>query len=116
MKQPSKTGSQSERRAFGRRNAFKPAYIRWNETETLDCIVTNESESGALLAFRDIPNTPDHFDLIINEDDKLIACRIAFQSDTNMGIEFVSLPRRASRPNRHSDHRSEAVSVIARNY
>lgn len=116
MKQPPKTGSQSERRGFGRRKTFKPAFIQWNETEILDCIVTNESESGALLAFRDIPNTPDQFDLIINEEDKLVACRIAFQSANSLGVEFVSLPRRASRPNRHSDDRSEAVSVIARNY
>ena len=116
MKQPSKTGSQSERRAFGRRNTFKPGFIRWNETETLECIVTNESESGALLAFRDSPNTPEQFDLIINEEDKLVACRVAYQSANNLGVRFLSLPRRASRPNRHSDDRSEAVSVIMRNY
>ena len=116
MKQPSKTGSHAERRAFGRRKTFKPAFIRWNETETLECIVTNQSESGALLAFRDDPNAPEQFDLIINEEDKLVACRVAYQSTNNLGVQFLSLPRRASRPNRQSDHLSEAVSVIARNY
>ena len=116
MKQPSKFDPKNERRAFGRRNTFKQAVIQWSDMQPLECIVTNESEIGALLTFRETPTVPDRFDLILVDEDKLFASRVVYQTDNKVGVEFVSLPRRASRPNRHSDHRSEAMNAIARNY
>ncbi len=116
MKQPSKSDPKTERRAFGRRNTFKQAVIQWQDAEPLDCIVTNESEIGALLTFRETPVVPDQFDLVIVDEDKLFASRVVYQTEHKVGVEFISLPRRASRPKRRSDHHSEAANAIARNY
>lgn len=116
MKQPTKFDRKTERRAFGRRNTFKQAIVQWPDSTPLECIVTNESEIGALLTFRETPVVPDQFDLIIVEEDKLFASRRIYQTDEKIGVEFVSLPRRASRPRRHSELRSDAVNAIARDY
>ena len=116
MKQPSKSDPKTERRAFGRRNTFKQAVIQWQDAEPLDCIVTNESEIGALLTFRETPVVPDQFDLVIVDEDKLFASRVIYQTEHKIGVEFVSLPRRASRPRRQSGLRSDAVNAIARDY
>lgn len=128
MKQQSKTGPRGERRGFGRRETFKPAFVRWHEGEAFfetraeadaaaqvrECIITNESKSGVLLSFRDCPDVPDQFDLVIPDEDKLVACRVAYRTGNKLGAQFISLPRRASLGDRRSH--SEAASIIARNF
>ena len=50
------------------------------------------------------------------DEDKLFASRVIYQTEHKVGVEFVSLPRRASRPKRNSGVHSDAVNAIARNY
>lgn len=130
MKQQLNNGPRGERRGFGRRETFKPASVRWYEGEAFfetqaeadaaanvrECIITNESKSGVLLSFRDCPDVPDQFDLVIQEEDKLISCRVAYRTGNKLGVQFISLPRRASRGDRQSSSHSEAASIIARNF
>ena len=130
MKQQSNTGPRGERRGFGRRETFKPAFVRSNEdgamfetqaeadaaAEVRECIITNESKSGVLLSFRDSPDVPDQFDLVLQEEDKLIACRVAYRAGNKLGVQFISLPRRASLGDRQLRNHSEAVSIIARDF
>ena len=116
MKEPFDPIAFANRRAFGRRDTFKPCVIQWQDHETIECNMTNQSENGALLSFRVAPTTPENFNLIIREEDLLMTCRVAFRSDNTIGVEFVSLPRRASRTMRRSNQHRDALRALARNY
>ena len=115
MKEPFDPIAFAERRSFGRRNTFKHCVIRWPDQDGIECNMTNQSDNGALLEFRAVPSTPDSFDLIFPEEDRLIACRVAFRSENTIGVEYLSLPRRASRPKRQSTTRRQALRALARN-
>lgn len=115
MNEPFDPAAFAERRAFGRRNTFRPCIIRWPDQDGIECNMTNQSDNGALLEFRVAINTPDTFDLIFREEDRLIACRVAFRSENTIGVEYLSLPRRASRPLRHANTRRQALRALVRN-
>jgi hypothetical protein len=105
------SGAQIERRRFGRRDVCKCAEILLPDGERIRCIVVNISEGGALLNRLDDRNLPDFFELVIPTDDVVTSCRVAHRTNGKIGVEYVSLPRRASRvltdPNR--DERMAAL-------
>ncbi len=62
------------------------------------------SDGGALLDHFDAIDVPDLFELVIPADDVVMACRVAHRTGGKIGVQYISLPRRASRvlldPNR----------------
>ena len=84
--------------------------------ERRNCLIVNISEGGALLSSSNLAEEeiPDRFDLIIPADDAFVACRVAHMAAGRIGVEYVSLSRRASRilvePNRN-----ERISAIKAN-
>lgn len=85
-----------DRRRFGRRNTFKVATMQ-TATGKAQCVVVNLSTGGALLQLRSECAPLETFELHIEEDDILVMCRVVHCTDSNVGVEFIRSPRRASR-------------------
>lgn len=105
--------AQIERRRFGRRDVCKSAVILPPGGKSVPCVVVNMSDGGALLNRLDDVDVPDIFELVIPTDDVVTACRVAHRTGGKIGVEYISLPRRASRvlldPNR--DGRTAALKA-----
>ena len=103
----------TERRRFGRRDTFKPAAIVVDGGATLACIVVNISQGGALLQTDGSDCAAERFDLLIEADDMIVACRVAHRTSGKIGVEFVASPRRASRQGTESSRRARiAVAAV----
>lgn len=107
------TDNSIERRRFGRRDVCKPAVILLADGERHRCMIANISEGGALLNPLEVRDFPDRFELVIPSDDVVVSCRVAHRTAGKIGVEYISLPRRASRvladPNR--DERIAALKA-----
>jgi hypothetical protein len=90
-------GRPAERRKFGRRDTFKPAMIVLKSGESLPCVVVNESVEGAALKIDALVCPDEQFDLVIPDDDIRVACRVANRTSDRIGVQYISLPCRASR-------------------
>jgi hypothetical protein len=55
-----------------------------------DCVVRDLSSLGARLAFVSTAYLPDHFELTFDSAHTLRPCRVAWRSDTQIGVEFQS--------------------------
>ena len=88
----------AEHRAYPRRRTLKAGKIVFNHHfSVVDCTVRNLSARGARL---DVPSTfgiPDDFDLLVEPDKALRACRVAWKERTPPG-RHVPMSRR--RPDR----------------
>jgi hypothetical protein len=79
-----------ERRRFGRRTVFKPAWLSNDLFVRLHGIVVDISEGGARLRI-DTPENVDGQYLAIPEDNALYQCRIVHRQKDSLGLEFTSL-------------------------
>ena len=71
-----------------RRRTLKGAQIVFNGGHsTVDCVVRNVSDTGALVRVEGAPNMPDEFDLVI--DDQRRPCRVAWRKLTELGVAFM---------------------------
>lgn len=98
------------RRRFGRRVTFKPAKIVLASGQSISCAVINVSEGGALIQLRGAECNEMEFQLLIMEDDMLVACRVAHRADGNIGVCYTRLPRRASRVGTSQSERARALA------
>lgn len=87
----------TDSRQFGRRTVYKPAVILDRAGGRLACIVVDLSEGGAALRLCETARPPAVFALLIEADDVIVACEIAHQTGSTMGVRFIRSPRRASR-------------------
>ncbi len=76
-----------ERRRVRRTQVFKSAKITLHGTYR-DCIVRDISSLGARLAFVSTAYIPDQFSLTFDAARTLRACRVAWRSNTEVGVEF----------------------------
>ena len=71
-----------------RRRVLKSAQIVFNGGHsTIDCVVRNVSDTGALVRIEGALNMPGEFDLIV--DDVRRPCRVAWRKVTELGVAFV---------------------------
>ena len=78
-----------EHRASPRRRTLKGGRIVINNGfSTFECTVRNLSETGARLKVASIIGLPDSFDLVM-EDGTRHHCRIAWKSETEVGVTFT---------------------------
>ena len=79
----------AERRAHPRHRTLKAGKIVFNHHfSVVDCTVRNLSATGARL---DVPSTfgiPDDFDLLVEPDKALRACRVAWKDEHRLGVTF----------------------------
>jgi hypothetical protein len=76
-----------ERRRVRRIRVFKGAKIVAN-TSLHDCAVRDISSLGARLATASTDSLPDRFALALDTAGTVHACRIAWRTSTQIGIEF----------------------------
>ena len=78
-----------ERRRARRVQVFKSAKIAINQS-LRDCVVRDISSLGARLAFVSTAYIPDTFELTFDSAHTLRLCRVAWRTDTQIGVEFQS--------------------------
>jgi PilZ domain len=78
-----------ERRRARRVQVFKSAKIAINQS-LRDCVVRDISSLGARLAFVSTAYIPDTFELTFDSAHTLRPCRVAWRTDTQIGVEFQS--------------------------
>ena len=82
----------SDKRRYPRRRTLKSGKVVFNNRHsTMDCTIRNMSEGGALLLFARTPHLPDQFELRLVEDNTAYPCRRAWQQDTAVGVEFLTV-------------------------
>jgi hypothetical protein len=77
----------------------RPGWIALGKgTKLLECIVWDESESGARLDIQGAGHAPDEFYLYLSLDFmSRRRCRVAWRSERQLGVEYVPEPARAHR-------------------
>lgn len=78
-----------ERRRFARTKMSKAAKIVFGGCETLiDCVVCDLSIGGAGIKVANAAEIPDEFELTFDAARTLRACRIAWRSESKIGVAF----------------------------
>lgn len=78
----------NERRQLPRQRTFKTGSITL-PVGTVQCLIRNISERGALLEFLQPPLLPDDFDLIIKPDMIRRKCHVIWRNGHRGGVHFV---------------------------
>lgn len=83
-----------ERRKNHRDSTYLNGRIAFNKRcSTLDCLVRNMSQSGAMIVFSDSVAVPAEFDIVIRQKGESRRARIAWCTETQAGILFLrSMP------------------------
>jgi len=80
----------AERRVAARRRVLKGARLSFNKGYgALECVVRNQSETGALLAFGETAAVPPFFALAINGEETGRQARVRWRTSTLVGVEFA---------------------------
>ena len=79
-----------ERRKFDRTNIRKSAKMLFAGYEKLiDCVVCDLSIAGAGIKVANAAAVPDQFELTFDAARTLRACRIAWRSESRIGVAFL---------------------------
>jgi hypothetical protein len=79
-----------ERRRFERTKVLKAAKIIFAHCEPLiDCVVFDLSIGGAGIKIKNAAEIPDEFELTFDAARTLRACRVAWRSESRVGVAFV---------------------------
>ena len=82
-----------ERRRGSRIRAYKGARIILNNgRSTIDCVVVDQSRSGARLRVASSRDIPDAFDLLLVFEDIIRPCRVVWRTVHALGIAFQDKP------------------------
>ncbi|MEQ1710027.1 MAG: PilZ domain-containing protein [Hyphomicrobium sp.] len=77
-----------DQREFGRRRVTVAAKVRLDDQTTLDCMVLNVSEGGALIEMGAPVELPQRFMLCI-DGGMALACEARYRSGSRLGVEFT---------------------------
>jgi len=82
-------GIKAERHKVGRRRVLKRVRAAFNgRRSTLNCIVRNISNTGALLRFESVRDVPDRIVLIL-DDGTRHQCDAKWRTICDVGVEFA---------------------------
>lgn len=106
----------TERRKTPRLRALLGARAYFNQrNSTLDCVVRNVSEGGALLAVSDAVALPPSFELEITQRQRSYAARICWRDGSRIGVAFApNAPESALEPSDLARRLRHAELVNAR--
>jgi PilZ domain-containing protein len=80
----------AERRVDRRMRTLKGARILFNTRgSVLDCTLRNLSDTGACLVVATTVGIPEQFELLLESDRTVRPCRVAWQKDKQIGVQFV---------------------------
>lgn len=78
-----------ERRKESRRRVFRGATLSFNRGYgALECVVRNQSEHGARLAFGDASAVPSRFELTVNGETRRRQANVRWRSSRDVGVVF----------------------------
>lgn len=78
-----------ERRTSQRDRTFLGGQVIYNDRcSTMDCLVRNMSQSGAMLVFDDVALIPSEFDVTIRHKGESRRARIVWRDEKKAGIAF----------------------------
>ncbi|PZF76831.1 PilZ domain-containing protein [Aestuariivirga litoralis] len=85
-----------ERRAHPRHRVFKWAKAVFNaHGSVVDCVMRDLSAGGARLSCASAAQLPEQFQLLFVAERELRDVRVAWRSLTELGVQFLSPPRKA---------------------
>ena len=80
-----------ERRSEMREVTLLQAEVRIaEEPKSIPCVVNDISKSGARVFFEEVPNLPDHVQLVIHHPESEHHCEVRWTSGDEAGLKFVS--------------------------
>jgi len=80
----------AENRIKARHRTLKAGKIVFNrQTSIVDCTVRNLSDTGACLLAPSTYGIPDSFDLLLEPEKRNRRCRVAWRTDTRIGVSFL---------------------------
>jgi len=78
-----------ERRHSERARTLRAGKIVFNnKTSVIDCMVRNTSRNGACLLVASVIGIPSTFDLLIEGDGASRSCKMVWNNQNRIGIEF----------------------------
>lgn len=81
--------TRDERRMEQRRRVFRGAQLRFNRGYgAFECVVRNESESGARLQIADTSAVPAHFELVLNGEATGRLAHVRWRRADALGVQF----------------------------
>ena len=78
-----------QRRRYVRTKVLKAAKIFFGRCEAIDCTVFDLSVGGAGIRAPNVTDIPHEFDLSFDSARTLRPCRIAWRSESAMGVAFI---------------------------
>ena len=91
-------GPGADRRAFGRRDTNVAGLVRLSNHATLECVIRDISEGGALLEFPASVNLSGRLRLSIDGASQEIICEARHARGNRVGVQFVRNIALAARP------------------
>lgn len=83
-----------ERRKTQRDRTFLGGQVIYNDRcSTMDCLVRNMSQSGAMIVFDDVALIPSEFDVTIRRKGESRRARIVWRAEMKAGIAFLPSER-----------------------
>jgi hypothetical protein len=79
-----------ERRKSQRLRTLKSGSVTFGFVPSIECVVRNMSSGGACLEFERRLKLPADLSLVIKPELVRRTCRVAWQSSTRVGVQFVS--------------------------
>jgi PilZ domain len=80
-----------ERRRVPRNPVRMAAKVLMGPSHTHDCVVRDISTLGARLEFTTTASLPDRFELAFEQARTLRICRVAWRTNTQVGVEFQGI-------------------------
>jgi PilZ domain len=78
-----------ERRESHRSRTYRGGKILFNNRRSvIDCTIRNLSHEGACLQVESVVGVPAEFDLLVDGEEAPRPCRLRWQSDHRVGVEF----------------------------
>jgi len=85
-----------ERRAHQRHRVLKPVKAVFNANQSvIDCVMRDISLGGARLSCGQAMRLPEHFLLVFTADREMRDVHVAWRKHDQLGVAFVSPPRKA---------------------
>lgn len=85
-------GKPNERRSL-RHRTLKGGKIVLDHRSTIDCVIRNMSEEGALIRIAQEVPLPARFELLLVESDMICPVEVRWQRGRDAGLHFLDKPR-----------------------
>ncbi|NEU13098.1 pilus assembly protein PilZ [Methylobacterium sp. BTF04] len=80
----------ANRRAARRTDAFRIGAITFeNQATPIDCLVWDQSETGAQIELETVEGIPDQFTLEMTAYSRPRACTVVWRKERKLGVSFV---------------------------